>query len=899
VTRESQAAGPDGRGRARGGHAMLAPTPAEVRDASPTLAPMKRNPPRGVLRDVKTRSSARTGDAASQRGSAAGPLGRAPRALLAATLLVLLSAGAVPLAQAADAPAQAADAPASEITMRAEPLLGGKVRRGEWAAVRVHLENDGPAVDGELRIATSEQGASTYGTVVQLATGARQDHIIYGRAGFVGPRFTVDLVSGGAAMATAKVTVQAVEPQTLGVVVVAEHPERLVGDIRGSVATRRGLAALVVAIGPEDLPPRVEAWASVDRLVWQDIAAARLTVEQLDALKTWVALGGELVILGGSTGVASIDAFPDDLLPYQPEGIVDVPVADLGDLLGVLPAGATSLPAVSGRLQHGAVLGESGGQTIAARMSYGQGSVTLMGVDPTASWLAGSAAAGALWARLVPADVPAVDDQGGQDDSELVNALGYLPSVEIPRMDHLFLLFLGYVILLGPVSYLVLRRLDRREWAWFTIPALAVAFTVAAFMLGIVLRGSSVVVNELGVVRGAAGTDRGVADVYVGIFSPSRATFDVRLPGGAFISRTITGQQEGSELPLDVLVGDPARLRGFGVGYGTVRGFRAEAAVETPRMDADLRLAGDHLQGNVTNASGGPLERVSLVYGGGSQVLADMAPGETRSVDIDLADRSASRIPLLRRLFAGSDASDPESGRRLASRLALITHLAGGCQWCAEVRADDLSTDGPVILAWRSGSILDVDVGVAADQVGDTVFVLPVRVAAAGPVAFTGNTLGHSVVSIDAVDSWLEEGELGLGRGTATVAYRPAGFEGAFEVTGLALRLGQEEQMVPAVEGDVLAPLPDQEQPDQGDPVGTGAGGAPGDDGPRLPHVQLFDRDARTWIEFGPMKSSRTYRIADPERYVDASGGLLVRFVNRIDDMSPFALGVRLEGTVR
>ena len=47
------------------------------------------------------------------------------------------------------------------------------------------------------------------------------------------------------------------------------------------------------------------------------------------------------------------------------------------------------------------------------------------------------------------------------------------------------------------------------------------------------------------------------------------------------------------------------------------------------------------------------------------------------------------------------------------------------------------------------------------------------------------------------------------------------------------------------------------------------------------------------------MKSSRTYRIADPERYVDASGGLLVRFVNRTEDMSPFTLGVRLEGTVR
>ena len=42
----------------------------------------------------------------------------------------------------------------------------------------------------------------------------------------------------------------------------------------------------------------------------------------------------------------------------------------------------------------------------------------------------------------------------------LAAALGTLPTVAVPRQDHLLGLLAVYVLLLGPISYLVLRRLD-------------------------------------------------------------------------------------------------------------------------------------------------------------------------------------------------------------------------------------------------------------------------------------------------------------------------------------------------------------------------------------------------------------------------------------------------------
>ena len=808
------------------------------------------------------------------------------------------------------------DVPASAIRMTAEPMLDGNVRPGAWSAMRVRLENDGPAVNGELRISSAEQGRSTYGVAVQLASGARQDHILYGQPAFFGSRFVITLVSDGDLLARQEAPVRTNDLGSLSVYVVAERPEALLGDIRGAVTASNSPPPVVVGIRPEDLPPRVEAWAAVDRLVWQDVDSARLGTEQLDALRTWVAMGGQLVIVGGSTGSTTLAAFPADLLPYQPQETVDVPVAELATLLGTLPAGATALPAIAGVLERGTPLGLSGDRVIAARTAYGQGSVSLIGIDPSTSWLAGSSLADAFWARALP--IPAdgeLDPSMALDDSFLVDSLNNLPSVQLPRIDQLFLLLFGYIALIGPANYLILRRLDRREWAWLTMPLLVLAFAVVAYGIGVSLKGTDVIVNELAVVRGAAGTDRGVGQVYVGVFSPNRATFDVTVGGSALISNPVNLQREGGEQPIDVLFGDPASLRDYQVGFGVLRSFRAEAALETPRMEADLRLAADRLQGSITNASEMPLDHVSIVFGNGVQVLSAMAPGETRPVDLAAASANAFSQQLAERLFGQARAIDAESARTLYSRRAVIQHLSGGWNDFAGAANSTIAGDGPVILAWRSGGALDIDLGTGAEEVGETLYVLPARASASGPVILGGDLIRHSIVETNALESFEEPTGFYLGRGTMTVDYRPVDLEGDLAVTGLALSLSQDRARAAVGEGTLLPPLPADEQPDQDDPLGSqepdGAeepgqppeGGAfeefPAEGG--LPLIQLFDRVAGQWLEFEPMTDRTTYRIADPERYVDASGAFRVRFVNRFDERSSvyFTLQSRLEGTVQ
>jgi hypothetical protein len=230
----------------------------------------------------------------------------------------------------------------------------------------------------------------------------------------------------------------------------------------------------------------------------------------------------------------------------------------------------------------------------------------------------------------------------------------------------------------------------------------------------------------------------------------------------------------------------------------------------------------------------------------------------------------------------------------LASRRALVRSLIGWDGWGGEgVRPGTELTDrAPTILAWRPGGLLDIEVGGPADRVGETLYVLPVRLGISGEVTFVGGTVTHSIETNDAVD-WSDDAEgLSVNRGTLTVDYHPAGFEGALEIRGLGVRLGHQSGPVTA-DGEILEPLPGSQQPDQVDPLGSGIAAAD------LPRVQLLDRLAARWVEFERPVANRSYQIADPGRYLDDAGSLLVRFVPGPEGSWNFWFDVRIEATAR
>ena len=65
---------------------------------------------------------------------------------------------------------------AEGLTMEATAQLDGHARLGSWMAIDVHIRNEGPAVNGELRLAGGVQGKTRFGTPVDLPTQSEKSY---------------------------------------------------------------------------------------------------------------------------------------------------------------------------------------------------------------------------------------------------------------------------------------------------------------------------------------------------------------------------------------------------------------------------------------------------------------------------------------------------------------------------------------------------------------------------------------------------------------------------------------------------------------------------------------------------------------------------------------------------
>jgi hypothetical protein len=809
-----------------------------------------------------------------------------------ARILALLAVGLVALG-----PLAVTGSAAGELTMNARILMQGHARSGSWAAIEVDLKNDGPSIQGELRMDGGTQGNARFAMAVDLPTGSHQAYILHAQPPAFGRNVKVDLVANEQVVQTANVAYLVHEATQLVVGVIAERPQGLVSQI-DLPPNPFGAAPAVVTLGVADLPERAEGWSVLDRLVWQDIDSNQLSAPQLDALRRWIASGGRLVIVGGSAGIGTLSAFPDDMLPYRPTATIDLDPANLTTMLGPLPAGAAELPAMAGELARGRALASSGDRTVAAELSYGSGRVTVLGFDPTTQWLAESKSVDVLWSSALP---PRTGDGTLLfDDGQLVQAVYQLPLLALPPTSGLLIIIAAYILVIGPINYFILKRLDRRELAWITMPVLVLAFAAASFGYGSFLRGTDVVVNEVAIVRGAPDATEATAQVYFGVFSPTRSTYQVEVLQGALLASPINGDPFGlGSGTLDLIQGTgperPSMVRNLSVGTGSLRIVRAELPVTGPRMKASLELVDSVLVGTFENASDTALQNVAVVLGNNVAVLGDVPAHASKAVRLQVRDNPFG-ASLADQVVGASFDTSSEQGIRRSTRYQMVNQLtydptgfSGG----------GLPADQAVILAFTEGELLDLKVGATAPRRnGNILHYVPIGIGIQGKVTFSSDLLRTTVLDSDAQFFSKERFFLNMGAGSATMAYRPIPFDGRFTVSEIRMTLGTGGNPV-ALGGKAIEPLPTIPE-NCTDVTNTKPDGCEPRRNDFLPEVEVFDLETGAWARLPRMNAEAGYTLANPGRYVDpGTGQMLVRFINDNPESSVgFGFQVALVGEV-
>jgi hypothetical protein len=662
-----------------------------------------------------------------------------------------------------------------DITLSVNAGYDRYYRRGQWVPLRVYVSNGGGDLNGYIRVRTGASTSleeTTYRTPIDLPHGARKQVFLYVSPDSYASQIQVEVVDrSNHIFKRENVSLLMAQPEDVLYAVVTE-------SAFGAV----DLSALSPGLGTdhqtnwgvEDIPALADALVGLDVLMFHDVDTGNLTAEQQAAITGWVLGGGHLIVAGGDSWQRTTAGLID-LLPVTLHGTVPVStVTSLADYLHLPPAALDEgMTATETKPKPSAqVLVSAGDTPLIVRQTVGSGMVDFLAVDPNAEPLRSWQDKEYLWYTLTASggQQPSWDDGFSYWTAAREATLTTFSNV-LPTFFQLCGFLLIYIVLLGPFNYLVLKRLNRREWAWFTIPVMIVVFSALAYRVGFNLRGSAPTVNRLTVVQVWPDSQQAQVMSLIGVQSPRRDTYDIAVDRG-YALRALPEAGIGLNVPTIIDEGTRYTAQSIPIDAGTIASFVASGYTAAPTLDASATWhlsdnQGTHITGSVTNTLNVPLEDAVVLVKGAAQTLETIEPGQTVTFDIPIGPSDPGPLTL------------GNSGRTYSPYSYSSWGYGGGPGWCysysglyltikdvmsgerflcsprvtirqQEIRRryrllsalivdTDLSGgrgSGAYLFAWTAQPMVGVDLGNRPQNEEDTtlyIFDLPVTVEAATP----------------------------------------------------------------------------------------------------------------------------------------------------------------------
>jgi hypothetical protein len=471
------------------------------------------------------------------------------------------------------------------------------------------------------------------------------------------------------------------------------------------------------------LPLDSLAYESIDTIVLATagdcpLVTTRPSDARLLALRQWVQQGGRLVISVAEhadtlfAGDGALRDFVDADISRTITIDNPTPLEEFATSRSPIgPRGATQLPIAQIDRISGQIIAFAGEQPnsvpLVVSQHVGLGRVTLLACDLNTQPLRGWKDRPRLIRKLVDgnADRPATSDQSNNyyygDANDLSDQLrskldSQLQSSGIRTLPFLAiaLLVFGYILLIGPFDYwLVKHVLKRMEATWITFPLIVLGTCAGAYWLADYLKGDEQVVNQIEVVDfdQSSGFYRGT--LWHHVFSPQPQRYNLALaavdPAGsaiepasqnlAWLGQTGNGLGRMGATAAPTLPsrsysipGDRHKMIDRPIQVWSTRTSVARwHGTADPLSSSNLsRSSSRRLAGTITNNSAVNLQNVRVVYDGWVWSLPNWSAGQTVRVD-SLNDPVRIKTLVNKQFGMGADEVNAYQLQRNAANLSI------------------------------------------------------------------------------------------------------------------------------------------------------------------------------------------------------------------------------------
>lgn len=666
-------------------------------------------------------------------------------------LLMLVVGYALPVSEASAAPT---------LEVQAKAGISGKAKYQSVTPLQVIVKNNGADFSGDMAINAfnSYQAASALVVPIDIAAGEEKTFTLYldslADYGYSDADlfafYEGDIEKGKkvAYKGTKRLQANFLEANSTFVYTLTDKSDRLSAYLRLSQFAPSTSVEVFNLNQLKDytLPEVAQGFAMANIIAVDEIAIADLSPKQQEALLKWVQDGGTLLLGGAEQINETAGVFKD----YLPLSLSQQTTSVSADSLTKLSGGGIftqAIPVYTATENKGSIpVLKDNNIILAAKKQVGSGEVVQttfsLGDQPLAS-MDGYAA---LTAKMLDFQTMSqrTQMQGQSTMDQLSYELGSInelfPSFEV-SVSYMLIVIILYILVIGPLLYFVLKKMDKREHAWWVIPAISVVLSIALFIFGAKDRIVQPQVQQSAFFK--VNEDSSVNGYYVESILTNRSgdfvvNADNNTSALAFrnnynLTGTAGSLHESSYIK-EHANGSTLTLRDL--SYWSVQSFGGKTAAQNiGKMDVDITLKDEKLSGTVKNNFPFALKDVTVISGTKEVKLGDIEPNATLKVDQEMKTTVLQKPSNFNNYNYDypkkKEEVDPLRIDRMKSQALLLVE----------------NEKQPVITAWAEQAIVGVELDTSVKMSPISYFVQPFdgKVEMSGPFTMKRNNFSYNL----------------------------------------------------------------------------------------------------------------------------------------------------------
>lgn len=397
-----------------------------------------------------------------------------------------------------------------------------------------------------------------------------------------------------------------------------------------------------------NLPEELDAMKMFNIIVIDNFDTSKLTEKQYETLKNWVNEGGLLLIGTGDTYNKTLSKFKDDFIGLKLDGTTTINTKALYNMVGDNAVTPMKISVLKSKMQNSTSVISENGVDLVQKLEKGKGTVALaafdFGLNPISDWSLKSNFTNKLFEQAAPKMYSSNHHRGGNimnyDERVNLQNIAEMSTLSATKMG---ILFLVYIVLVSIVNYIILKKMDKRELMWITVPVLSVIFAIIMYGTGAATRITKPIANVLSFVNI---DDNGNidTDTYAAVFSPKKGDMKVEGVGDTTI-RPIMNNYYGGRSSIDttkasknieqkVNLTPKLSIEFFKLGVFSNKTIGIDSKTKAKgNIECNINYANSSFKGDIKNNSGFDIDEGYIVDKSSYIPIGSIKNGESKNID--------------------------------------------------------------------------------------------------------------------------------------------------------------------------------------------------------------------------------------------------------------------------